>query len=89
VVREVRLVPCGWPCSLAECPPGPFASLEGHLGFKSEYGTTAIAPECTDLSRAHALRWVVTGAPDVYCLESGERWCPDVLVQPLRVEVTP
>ncbi len=33
------IVPDGWPCTLAECPPGPFVTLENPdlLCFKSEY----------------------------------------------------
>lgn len=75
----VTLVPNGWPCTLAECPPGPFASPDGGLGFKTEYGST----------RAVDGVLKVTHLPDVYCLESGEAWCSDELVTPLRVEVTP
>lgn len=33
------ITPRGWPCSLAECPPGPFVTLPNpdRLCFKSEY----------------------------------------------------
>lgn len=33
------ITPDGWPCTLAECPPGPFVTLEHPdlLCFKSEY----------------------------------------------------
>ncbi len=33
------ITPVGWPCSLAEAPPGPFVTLEHPdlLCFKSEY----------------------------------------------------
>lgn len=43
MVRKL-IVPVGWPCSLEECPPGHFISLEypDMLCFKSEYG---MAPE--------------------------------------------
>ena len=35
------IVPDGWPCTLEECPPGPFVSVEypNSLCFKSEYRT--------------------------------------------------
>jgi hypothetical protein len=76
-MKRVMLVPNGWPCTLAACPPGPFTDVEGHLGFKTEYGSTRHVDG--------ALR--VTNHPDVYCLESGETWCSDVSVQPLIVVI--
>lgn len=30
--------PRGWPCTLNECPPGPFL-CDGELSFKTEYKT--------------------------------------------------
>lgn len=36
-MKQLIIKPDGWPCTLAECPPGHF--LHGdHLAFKSEYG---------------------------------------------------
>lgn len=34
-----EIVPDGWPCSLADCPPGPFVTLADPelLCFKSKY----------------------------------------------------
>ncbi len=48
------LVPCGFPCSLAECPPGPFCSTgtETCFGAKSEYGDGD--PICLDSGEAWA-----------------------------------
>ena len=40
-VRQLVIKPDGWPCTLAECPPGLFifdAADYQTLGFKSEYG---------------------------------------------------
>ena len=36
---EKMIMPVGWPCSLADAPPGPFVTLENPdlLCFKSEY----------------------------------------------------
>lgn len=89
-MREVRLVPHGWPCTLAECPPGPFVAVDrpDALGFKTEYGRSQLAPECDPAQPGDRLRFVVSRLPDAYCLGSGEAWCADVLVQPLVVEVT-
>lgn len=41
--------PCGEPCRLDACPPGPFL-FNGHLGFRSEYWTSSIKPDayCMD-----------------------------------------
>jgi hypothetical protein len=36
-MRYLRIEPNGWPCTLMECPPGPFV-IEDRLCFKSEYG---------------------------------------------------
>lgn len=36
-MKKLIIKPDGWPCTLAECPPGFFV-FEGWLGFKSEYG---------------------------------------------------
>lgn len=81
--KRVELIPRGWMCSLAECPPGPYTDAGGNLGFKTEYGTM----KCVSGTEVNP-RWEVSPDPDVYCLETGERWCPDVLVTPLVVEVT-
>lgn len=35
-MKILKLVPDGWPCTLGECPPGPFI-YNGNLGFKTEY----------------------------------------------------
>lgn len=34
--RIMSIEPEGWPCTLAECPPGLF-EYNGSIGFKSEY----------------------------------------------------
>lgn len=39
-MKKLVLNPDGWPCTLAECPPGAFLHSEKHLGFKSEYHTS-------------------------------------------------
>lgn len=36
VGKDLVLIPNGWPCTLAECPPGLFM-FGKCLGFKSEY----------------------------------------------------
>lgn len=40
--RQLILVPEGWPCALADCPPGPFVWLgapgKDHVGWMTEYG---------------------------------------------------
>ena len=80
------LVPDGEPCRLDACPPGPFMAVRsgGGLGFKTEYGKMQADPG-TKTGRGSDLRWSVTSEPDAYCLESGEAWCADDLVQPLVV----
>ena len=39
--KQLLLSPDGWPCTLSDCPPGPFLWLDGEadgaLGFMSEY----------------------------------------------------
>lgn len=39
-MQRKLIVPDGWPCTVGECPPGPFVTLENPelLCFKSEYG---------------------------------------------------
>lgn len=39
MIRKL-IIPDGWPCVLAECPPGPFipVSAPDQLCFKTEYG---------------------------------------------------
>ena len=39
-MRQLVMVPEGWPCTLAECRPGHFVFDGQHLGFKSEYQTS-------------------------------------------------
>ena len=38
-MTKLLIVPDGWPCTLEECPPGPFVTLDNPnlLCFKSEY----------------------------------------------------
>lgn len=36
-MKRLVVVPAGWPCTLAECPPGLFLFEGKHLGFKTEY----------------------------------------------------
>ena len=38
-MRKLLIEPDGWPCTLVECPPGPFINVESPdmLCFKSEY----------------------------------------------------
>lgn len=57
----------GWrwtdkPCTLNDCPEGLFVTMDGHLGFKSEYATERPATN----SQPRRLQ------VDAYCLESGE-----------------
>lgn len=40
LITEIRLIPNGFPCKLADCPTGPFLR-EGSLGFKTQYGLDA------------------------------------------------
>lgn len=35
-MKKLTLVPDGWPCTLEDCPPGPFL-FKNTLCFKSEY----------------------------------------------------
>jgi len=39
-----QIIPHGWPCTLAACPPGLFV-VGDSLGFKSEYGLDAFVVE--------------------------------------------
>lgn len=36
-MKKLILEPNGWPCTLSDCPPGPFI-YKDQLCFKSEYG---------------------------------------------------
>lgn len=36
-MKQLIVVPYGWPCALGECPPGLFM-YEETLGFNNEYG---------------------------------------------------
>lgn len=40
--KRLELVPEGWPCTLADCPVGPFAFLDGDavgaVGWMTNYG---------------------------------------------------
>lgn len=36
-MQTLQILPTGWPCTLAECPPGLFV-FNSSVGFKSEYG---------------------------------------------------
>lgn len=51
-----EIVPDGWPCSLADCPPGPFVTLADPelLCFKSKYRL----PESVRY-RSKEFRWCV------------------------------
>jgi hypothetical protein len=57
MARRLLIAPNGWPCTLAECPPGHFV-YQGSLCFKTEYrcSTTPDRP---------------AGKIEAYC-ESGE-----------------
>ena len=38
-MKALIIKPAGWPCSLAECPPGLFVTNDSHaIGLKTEYG---------------------------------------------------
>ena len=37
-MKRCLIVPTGWPCTLGDCPPGPFI-FDSRLCFKSEYIT--------------------------------------------------
>ena len=39
-MKRLELTPDGFPCTLAECPPGHFL-FKDHVGFKSEYSTNS------------------------------------------------
>jgi len=36
-MKQLKIVPDGWLCTLGQCPPGLFV-FQNCLGFKSEYG---------------------------------------------------
>lgn len=55
-------------CTLEDCPPGLFLYKET-IGFKSEYG----AFHGEDIGMGQ-VKWTITGNPDVYCAESGEKF---------------
>jgi len=87
-MKRVTLVPHGWPCSLDDCPPGPFTvpgSEPGtYMGFRSSYLDT-VSTEGRTQRRVQA-----------YTLTTGEAWWGGttnhedrgaMLVQPLAVEV--
>ena len=40
-MKQLRIVPDGWPCTLGECGPGLF-TYKNNLGFKSEYGQDGV-----------------------------------------------
>jgi len=89
-----QLTPHGWPCTLADCPPGPFVAVaSGGLGFKTEYGRIA----GSDAGNGR-VDYCMTNGPDAYCLESGEVFWggaksvqdrDDLMVIPLLVEEQP
>jgi len=68
--RRLVLNPLGWPCTLADCPPGPFIvpdhSDDTNLCFKSEYHSNS-------------------GSSEAYN-SAGERFCTgdETIVQPLE-----
>lgn len=69
---KLRVVPDGFPCTFAECPPGLFVMLHptgepmDSVGIKGKYGTTG-------------------GCFEAYN-ESGENYCGKGLVIPAHVE---
>ena len=75
------MIPAGPLCTLAECPPGPFETVGGALGFKTEYGAT----EGIEIEGS-AMQWTVTSKPDAYVLLSGERYHGPKIVQPLMIQ---
>lgn len=36
-MKRLVILPDGWPCTLAECPPGLFLFQERTLGLKTDY----------------------------------------------------
>lgn len=45
-MKQLIINPNGWPCTLEECPPGPFVDLKYNtLCFKSEYHSENGKPE--------------------------------------------
>lgn len=44
-MKRLLIEPVGWPCTLAECPPGHFVH-EDALCFKSEYNVSKIEAFC-------------------------------------------
>ncbi len=71
-MKRFELKPDGWPCRLAECPPGPFLFKEA-LGFKSEYTSDKGFPEAYNEAGE-------------YFHGDGKSDAKDQIVQPLIVE---
>ena len=40
MAKRLVMVPCDWPVTLEECPPGHFIFDGEYIGFKSEYHNT-------------------------------------------------
>ena len=65
MVKRVKVVPHGWPCTFDECPPGLFATVDIRtgdvsLGLMTEY--TQDRPDGSERQR------------DAYVVDSGEYW---------------
>jgi len=85
-MKRLVLEPYGWPCSLGDCPPGPFL-YENTVCFKTEYGAMELVGPANVAGTE--IRWTCGLRTDAYN-SAGEHFCvghPDerdkILVQPL------
>jgi hypothetical protein len=69
-MKQLRIEPAGWPCTLAECPPGLFVCGET-VGIKTEY-----IEEGPYLVEGGSVFWGGTQSAEVR---------RDLIVQPCRV----
>lgn len=70
-MKRLVLGPVGWPCTLAECPPGLFL-YNDTVGFKTDYNAMEPVPPVN--VPGDQLRWKVGTHPDAYN-SAGENFC--------------
>lgn len=80
-MKQLILVPEGWPCTLRECPPGNFV-LNDQLCFKTEYGAFKSVGDTK--VPGDQIKWTVTHDVDAYN-SAGEHMGvkEDEMVQPV------
>jgi hypothetical protein len=77
-MKEVNIIPTGWPCKLSDCPPGIFyRESTKALGFKTEYRDDESGEIEVYCLPSGEIFWGGVTTP-------GER--QDLIVQPCEVE---